>query len=121
MLIGEGCRNCSIAVRASSCHKSKERSTDGHGPAISKQASAIAQSPHVYLATCTVGVRVQVSTGSKRRLMESMAASVQGETAPAGADTAAIIFSSSLTCHLSTSEARLPPTHAALQFSQTTN
>ena len=47
--------------------------------------------------------------------MESMAASVQGETSPAGADTAAIIFSSSLTCHLSTSEARLPPTHVGVR------
>ena len=44
-----------------------------------------------------------------------MAASAQGKTAPAGADTAAIIFSSSLTCHLSTSEARLPPTHVGVR------
>ena len=59
----------------------------------------------------------EVSTGrlEVKRRMESMAASAQGETAPAGADTAAIIFSSSLTCHLSTSEARLPPTHVGVR------
>lgn len=46
-----------------------------------------------------------------------MASPVQDETASpeAAASTAAIIFSSSLTSHLSTDEARLPPTHVGVR------